>query len=87
MLEPYLVAAYNRTRSFSDDVGVTDRFTGFRQNLTRGSKKPFVYEPSWLRDKVLKTTPKDPDSVLFGMSIYHYTMPDFITRVNISKIK
>lgn len=47
-LAPYTYTATDRIRQFGDHVGVTDRFTGYRHNLTRGSRDPFKMETSWM---------------------------------------
>lgn len=39
--------AADRIRQFGDFVGVTDRYTGYRHNLTRGSREPVRMEPKW----------------------------------------
>ncbi|XP_067674576.1 uncharacterized protein [Haliotis asinina] len=37
---PYTLAATDRIRQFGDHIGVTDRFTGYRNNLTRTAREP-----------------------------------------------
>lgn len=46
--------AADRIRQFGDFVGVTDRYTGYRHNLTRGSREPVRMEPKWA-DKTRQT--------------------------------
>ena len=46
--------AADRIRQFGDFVGVTDRYTGYRNNLTRGSREPVRMEPKWA-DKTRRT--------------------------------
>ncbi|KAK3098306.1 hypothetical protein FSP39_018209 [Pinctada imbricata] len=40
--------AADRIRRFGDHVGVTDRYTGYRNNLTRGSREPFRMQTKWM---------------------------------------
>uniref|UniRef100_A0A1I8HQ41 DUF1311 domain-containing protein n=1 Tax=Macrostomum lignano TaxID=282301 RepID=A0A1I8HQ41_9PLAT len=47
--DPNALAAHNRVQRFCDWVGVTDRFTGYRNNLTRGSREPLRFDPQWRR--------------------------------------
>ncbi|GFO27240.1 hypothetical protein PoB_005374500 [Plakobranchus ocellatus] len=47
-LEPYTFDAADRIKQFGDTIGVTDRYTGYRQNLTRGSRDPFKMQPTWM---------------------------------------
>ncbi|XP_060077353.1 uncharacterized protein LOC132556914 [Ylistrum balloti] len=47
-LGPYTECAADRVRQFGDQVGVTDRYTGYRNNLTRGSRQPFRMSTSWM---------------------------------------
>ncbi|KAJ8305031.1 hypothetical protein KUTeg_017418, partial [Tegillarca granosa] len=47
-LEPYTQAAESRIQQFGDFVGVTDRYTGYRHNLTRGSRDPFRMDTQWM---------------------------------------
>lgn len=47
--DPNAVAAHDRVQRFCDWVGVTDRFTGYRNNLTRGSREPMQFNPQWRR--------------------------------------
>lgn len=47
-LGPYTASAADRVKQFGDQVGVTDRFTGYRHNLTRGSREPFRMSTSWM---------------------------------------
>ncbi|XP_074662331.1 uncharacterized protein LOC141914891 [Tubulanus polymorphus] len=49
-MRPYAKESYNRIRQFSDQIGVTDRYTGYRNNLTRGSRNPFQLDTYWMRD-------------------------------------
>ncbi|XP_013380102.1 uncharacterized protein LOC106151404 [Lingula anatina] len=50
-LSPYALNAHNRIQQFSDHIGVTDRFNGYRHMLTRGSRDPVVLGMSWLDTK------------------------------------
>ncbi|XP_076444468.1 uncharacterized protein LOC143282679 [Babylonia areolata] len=47
-LEPFTYGATDRIKQFGDHIGVTDRYTGYRHNLTRGSRDPFKMETSWM---------------------------------------
>ncbi|XP_033741158.1 uncharacterized protein LOC117327984 [Pecten maximus] len=47
-LGPYTMNAADRVKQFGDQVGVTDRYTGYRNNLTRGSRQPFCMSTSWM---------------------------------------
>ncbi|OWF51674.1 uncharacterized protein LOC110448810 isoform X2 [Mizuhopecten yessoensis] len=47
-LGPYTVSAADRVKQFGDQVGVTDRYTGYRNNLTRGSRQPCHMSTSWM---------------------------------------
>lgn len=47
-LGPYSYGATDRIKQFGDHIGVTDRYTGYRHNLTRGSRDPFKMETSWM---------------------------------------
>ncbi|KAK7503275.1 hypothetical protein BaRGS_00005540 [Batillaria attramentaria] len=60
-LEPYTFTATDRIRQFGDHIGVTDRYTGYRHNLTRGSRDPFKMETSWM-DKGKLTAFMNPAS-------------------------
>ncbi|GFR61323.1 beta propeller repeat TECPR [Elysia marginata] len=47
-LEPYTYDAADRIKQFGDSIGVTDRYTGYRQNLTRGTRDPFKMQSTWM---------------------------------------
>lgn len=47
--DPNAKSAHDRVQRFCDWVGVTDRFTGYRNNLTRGSREPLRFDPQWRR--------------------------------------
>jgi len=47
-LEPYTAGAADRIKQFGDTIGVTDRYNGYRANLTRGDRDPFRMETSWM---------------------------------------
>lgn len=47
-LEPFSMSAADRIKQFGDTIGVTDRYTGYRANLTRGNRDPFKLETSWM---------------------------------------
>jgi len=47
-MAPYTYGATDRIKQFGDHVGVTDRYTGYRHNLTRSSREPFKMETSWM---------------------------------------
>ncbi|KAL8606782.1 hypothetical protein ACOMHN_049611 [Nucella lapillus] len=53
-LEPYTYGATDRIRQFGDHIGVTDRYTGYRSNLTRGPNQSSTLETHWM-DKGAKT--------------------------------
>jgi len=38
----------NRIKQYCDQSGVTDRYTGYRNNLTRGNDTPRVLDFGWL---------------------------------------
>lgn len=44
----YTHGAADRIRQFGDHIGVTDRYTGYRNNLTRGTRDPFKLGASWM---------------------------------------
>lgn len=50
-IAPYAVNAVNRIHQFCDKMGVTDRYTGYRHNLTRGNLNPIRAGFSWLDNK------------------------------------
>ena len=45
---PYAHASTDRIKQFCDHIGVTDRYTGYRNNLNRGSRDPVRLAYSWL---------------------------------------
>lgn len=45
---PFTCGAADRIRQFGDHIGVTDRYTGYRNNLTRGTREPFKMGTSWM---------------------------------------
>lgn len=45
---PFTCGAADRIRQFGDHIGVTDRYTGYRNNLTRGTREPFKMGSSWM---------------------------------------
>ncbi|CAG5132272.1 unnamed protein product [Candidula unifasciata] len=47
-LEPYAYDSADRIKQFGDTLGVTDRYTSYRQNLTRGTRDPFRMQTSWM---------------------------------------
>uniref|UniRef100_A0A0B6Y2D4 Uncharacterized protein n=1 Tax=Arion vulgaris TaxID=1028688 RepID=A0A0B6Y2D4_9EUPU len=47
-LEPYTFDAADRIKQFGDILSVTDRYTGYRQNLTRGTRDPFRMQATWI---------------------------------------
>jgi len=47
-LHPYAKSAQGRINQFCDYIGVTDRYTGYRHNLTRGSRDPTKLGMAWL---------------------------------------
>ncbi|KAL5009507.1 hypothetical protein ScPMuIL_011812 [Solemya velum] len=54
-LFPFTYGAADRIRQFSDHVGVTDRFTGYRHNLTRTSREAeMVQSRNGLMDSCLE---------------------------------
>ncbi|BFZ10247.1 hypothetical protein BsWGS_13285 [Bradybaena similaris] len=48
ILEPYAYDSADRIKQFGDTLGVTDRYTGYRQNLTRGTRDPFRMQTNWM---------------------------------------
>lgn len=47
-MAPFTVGAADRVKQFGDHIGVTDRYTGYRNNLTRGTREPFKLGVSWM---------------------------------------
>ena len=47
-LDPHTYQAAERIRQFGDHIGVTDSYTGYRHNLTRGSREPFKMRTAWM---------------------------------------
>lgn len=47
-LEPFTLCAADRIKQFGDTMGVTDRYTGYRANLTRGDRDPFKLQAGWM---------------------------------------
>lgn len=47
-MTPFTYGAADRIRQFGDHIGVTDRYTGYRNNLTRGTRDPFKLGTSWM---------------------------------------
>ena len=47
-MAPFTQGAADRVRQFGDHIGVTDRYTGYRNNLTRGTRDPFKLGTSWM---------------------------------------
>lgn len=39
----------DRIKEYCDQSGVTDRYTGYRNNLNRGNRRPIMLDFSWLR--------------------------------------
>lgn len=54
-LHPYAKSAQGRINQFCDYIGVTDRFTGYRHNLTRGSRDPTKLGMAWLNPAETKS--------------------------------
>lgn len=52
-LAPFTHGAADRIKQFGDHIGVTDRYTGYRNNLTRGTRDLFKLGTSWM-DKSTK---------------------------------
>lgn len=52
-IAPFTHGAADRIKQFGDHIGVTDRYTGYRNNLTRGTREPFQLGTSWM-DKTAK---------------------------------
>ncbi|XP_064629172.1 uncharacterized protein LOC135488475 [Lineus longissimus] len=50
-MTPYAQESNKRIQQFSDHIGVTDRYTGYRNNLTRGSRTPFKLDTYWNREQ------------------------------------
>jgi len=47
-IAPFTASAADRIKQFGDTMGVTDRYTGYRANLTRGTREPFKMETGWM---------------------------------------
>jgi hypothetical protein len=47
-MAPFTFQATDRIKQFGDHVGVTDRYTGYRHNLTRTSQDPTKMQQSWM---------------------------------------
>jgi len=45
---PFAGTSTDRIKQFCDHIGVTDRYTGYRHNLSRGSRDPVRLGYSWL---------------------------------------
>ncbi|KAK2151879.1 hypothetical protein LSH36_347g00009 [Paralvinella palmiformis] len=45
---PYAHESIDRIKQFCDHIGVTDRYTGYRNNLNRGTRDPVKLGYSWL---------------------------------------
>lgn len=52
-MAPYAFDANARIKHFGDQIGVTDRYTGYRSNLTRGSREPVKMDTYWMDKKSL----------------------------------
>lgn len=50
-MNPYVASSVDHIHQFCDHVGVTDRYTGFRNNLNRGTRDPVRLGYSWLDNK------------------------------------
>jgi len=50
-IAPFTSSAADRIKQFGDTMGVTDRYTGYRANLTRGTRDPFKMETGWMDKK------------------------------------
>jgi len=74
-LQPYTATSHDRVQQFCDWVGVTDRYTGYRNNLSR-PKKSVTYEPAWRRNDQ-----RVPPQVTFASET---TPPRQVQRFNIS---
>lgn len=46
-MRPYAHDSFTRLKQYCDDVGVTDRYTGYRNNLNRGNRHPVDLAFSW----------------------------------------
>lgn len=71
-MAPFTFGATDRIKQFGDHVGVTDRYTGYRHNLTRGSTEPFKMETSWM-DKGKITGFMNPDSRTYSSGNFSST--------------
>lgn len=47
-LSPFACQSVDRVKQFCDHIGVTDRYTGYRNNLSRGSRDPVRLGYQWL---------------------------------------
>ncbi|KAK0045513.1 hypothetical protein Bpfe_024999 [Biomphalaria pfeifferi] len=47
-LEPFTFDAADRIKQFGDSIGVTDRYTGYRNNLSRNTRDPFKMNTTWM---------------------------------------
>ena len=47
-MAPFTAQSIDRIKQFCDELGVTDRYTGYRNNLNRGSRDPVRLGYSWL---------------------------------------
>lgn len=50
-MAPHAYQSVEHLRQFCDHMGVTDRYTGYRSNLSRGSRDPVRLGFSWLDDQ------------------------------------
>lgn len=53
-MRPYAHESVFRIKEFCNHVGVTDRYTGYRNNLNRGNRDPVVLAFSWLDNPTYK---------------------------------
>lgn len=47
-MEPFTFDAADRIKQFGDSIGVTDRYTGYRNNLSRNTRDPFKMNTTWM---------------------------------------
>ncbi|GAB1600676.1 uncharacterized protein LOC115210456 [Argonauta hians] len=63
-LELHINTSTKRIQDFSDDMGVSDRYNGYRKNLIRHGPPSVTGGPDWM--KKLEIPMKDTDNILLG---------------------
>ncbi|KAF6037915.1 hypothetical protein EB796_003764 [Bugula neritina] len=93
-LHPYAKSAQGRIDQFCDYIGVTDRYTGYRHNLTRGSRDPTKLGMAWLdpSQRNSYSTPqqyngeKPPGKVFLPASLPRRRLDEYNTHLSIDNM-